>query len=62
MIDHVSISVRDIAAGARFYEALLATLGMSQLREWPGAAIGYRQEISGVLDQPPRRYGAGRRR
>ena len=41
MIDHVSISVRDIASGARFYEALLATLGMSQLREWPGAAIGY---------------------
>ena len=41
MIDHVSISVRDIAAGARFYQALLATLGMSQLREWPGAAIGY---------------------
>ncbi len=41
MIDHVSISVRDIASGARFYETLLATLGMSQLREWPGAAIGY---------------------
>ena len=41
MIDHVSISVRDIASGARFYEALLTTLGMSQLREWPGAAIGY---------------------
>ena len=41
MIDHVSINVRDIASGARFYEALLATLGMSQLREWPGAAIGY---------------------
>ena len=41
MIDHVSISVRDIASGAQFYQALLATLGMSQLREWPGAAIGY---------------------
>ena len=41
MIDHVSISVRDIASGARFYEALLTTLGMRQLREWPGAAIGY---------------------
>ena len=41
MIDHISIAVRDLAAGARFYEALLATLGLSKLREWPGAAIGY---------------------
>ena len=41
MIDHVSIAVRDLAAGERFYTALLATLGMSKLREWPGAAIGY---------------------
>ena len=41
MIDHVSIAVRDLNAGARFYEALLATLGMSKLREWPDAAIGY---------------------
>jgi catechol 2,3-dioxygenase-like lactoylglutathione lyase family enzyme len=41
MIDHVSIAVRDLAASARFYEQLLATLGMSKLREWPDAAIGY---------------------
>ena len=41
MIDHVSVAVRDLKAGARFYEALLATLGMTKLREWPDAAIGY---------------------
>ncbi|HEY8000177.1 MAG TPA: VOC family protein [Pseudolabrys sp.] len=41
MIDHISISVRDLKAAERFYAALLATLGMTKLREWPGAAIGY---------------------
>jgi catechol 2,3-dioxygenase-like lactoylglutathione lyase family enzyme len=41
MIDHVSLAVRDLKAAARFYEVLLATLGMSKLREWPDAAIGY---------------------
>ena len=41
MIDHISIAVRDLAAGARFYEAVLGTLGMSKLREWPDAAVGY---------------------
>jgi catechol 2,3-dioxygenase-like lactoylglutathione lyase family enzyme len=41
MIDHVSIAVRDLKAGERFYSALLAALGMSKLREWPDAAIGY---------------------
>ncbi len=41
MIDHISIAVRDLAAAERFYTALLGTLGMSKLREWPDAAIGY---------------------
>jgi catechol 2,3-dioxygenase-like lactoylglutathione lyase family enzyme len=41
MIDHVSIAVRDLAAAARFYEPVLATLGMTKLREWPDAAIGF---------------------
>ena len=41
MIDHVSIAVRDLKASARFYERLLATLGMTRLREWPDAAVGY---------------------
>jgi catechol 2,3-dioxygenase-like lactoylglutathione lyase family enzyme len=41
MIDHVSIAVRDLTAGARFYEPLLARLGMTKLREWPDTAVGY---------------------
>ena len=31
MIDHISIAVRDLEAGGRFYEALLGTLGYSRL-------------------------------
>jgi catechol 2,3-dioxygenase-like lactoylglutathione lyase family enzyme len=41
MIDHISIAVRDLKTGERFYTALLVTLGMTKLREWPDAAIGY---------------------
>ena len=41
MIDHVSIAVRDLQVSARFYELLLATLGMTKLRDWPDAAVGY---------------------
>ena len=41
MIDHVSIAVRDLKAAGRFYERLLATLGLTKLREWPDAAIGF---------------------
>jgi catechol 2,3-dioxygenase-like lactoylglutathione lyase family enzyme len=31
MIDHVSIAVRDLEAGVRFYEAALGAIGMSRL-------------------------------
>jgi catechol 2,3-dioxygenase-like lactoylglutathione lyase family enzyme len=41
MIDHVSIAVRDLATAERFYTALLAPLGLTKLREWPDAAIGF---------------------
>jgi catechol 2,3-dioxygenase-like lactoylglutathione lyase family enzyme len=41
MIDHVSIGVRDLTRAAAFYGTLLAVLGMSKLREWPDAAVGY---------------------
>jgi catechol 2,3-dioxygenase-like lactoylglutathione lyase family enzyme len=40
MIDHVSIPVRDLKASARFYEALLAPLGMTRVRSSPKSA-GY---------------------
>ena len=41
MIDHISVAVRDLARGERFYAAALAPLGLAKLREWPGAAIGF---------------------
>jgi catechol 2,3-dioxygenase-like lactoylglutathione lyase family enzyme len=41
MIDHISIAVRDLAAGEKFYTALLTPLGLKKLREWPDAAVGY---------------------
>jgi catechol 2,3-dioxygenase-like lactoylglutathione lyase family enzyme len=41
VIDHISIAVRDLKKGEPFYTALLAPLGMTKLREWPEAAIGF---------------------
>jgi catechol 2,3-dioxygenase-like lactoylglutathione lyase family enzyme len=41
MIDHISIAVRDLKKAEIFYAALLAPLGMTKLREWPDAAIGF---------------------
>ncbi len=41
MIDHISLAVRDLDKAEPFYAALLAPLGMRQLREWPNAAIGF---------------------
>ncbi len=40
MIDHVSIPVRDLAAATRFYEAVLAPLGMTRLETRP-ATVGF---------------------
>ena len=40
MIDHVSVPVRDLAASARFYEAVLAALGFSKLESRP-ATVGF---------------------
>ncbi len=41
MIDHVSVAVRDLGVAEPFYTALLATLGMAKLRDWPNAAVGF---------------------
>jgi catechol 2,3-dioxygenase-like lactoylglutathione lyase family enzyme len=41
MIDHISLAVRDLKKGEAFYAALLTPLGMTKLREWPDAAIGF---------------------
>ncbi len=40
MIDHVSVPVRDLDAAARFYQAVLATLGFTQLETRP-ATVGF---------------------
>jgi catechol 2,3-dioxygenase-like lactoylglutathione lyase family enzyme len=40
MIDHVSITVRDLAASARFYEQALAPLGYTKLRSDP-TTVGF---------------------
>src|SRR5271156_5523765 len=41
MIDHISVAVRDLDVSASFYATLLAPLGLTKLREWPGAAVGF---------------------
>jgi len=41
MIDHISLAVRDLKKSEAFYDAVLATLGLAKLREWPDAAIGF---------------------
>ena len=40
MIDHVSVAVRDLAAATRFYDVVLAALGMSKLEQRP-ATVGF---------------------
>ena len=37
MIDHISIEVRDLARATKFYETVLAPLGMTKVRTWPTA-------------------------
>jgi catechol 2,3-dioxygenase-like lactoylglutathione lyase family enzyme len=40
MLDHLSIQVRDVAASAAFYDAVLGTLGGRRLMDF-GNVIGY---------------------
>src|SRR5882672_1365900 len=40
MIDHISIGVSDLERARRFYAQVLATIGLTQLRDWP-AAVGF---------------------
>jgi catechol 2,3-dioxygenase-like lactoylglutathione lyase family enzyme len=40
MLDHISIPVADVARAAAFYDAVLAKIGLSRRKEFPGA-IGY---------------------
>jgi catechol 2,3-dioxygenase-like lactoylglutathione lyase family enzyme len=38
MIDHVSVAVRDLAAATRFYEAVLAVIGLAKMESRPATA------------------------
>jgi catechol 2,3-dioxygenase-like lactoylglutathione lyase family enzyme len=59
MIDHVSIPVRDLKASARFYDALLAPLGMTRVREWP-KSVGYGKSYPEFwLNERPQHKSAG---
>jgi catechol 2,3-dioxygenase-like lactoylglutathione lyase family enzyme len=40
MLDHISIPVRDFPGAAKFYDAVLATIGLKRTKEREGA-IGY---------------------
>lgn len=40
LLDHVSISVRDLEASRRFYDAVMAALGCEKVYDRPGA-LGY---------------------
>jgi catechol 2,3-dioxygenase-like lactoylglutathione lyase family enzyme len=60
MIDHVSVAVRELDAAARFYQAVLATLGFTQLETRP-ATVGFGKKYpefwinlrTGVAPVPP---------
>ncbi|MBI2713762.1 MAG: VOC family protein [Rhizobiales bacterium] len=45
MIDHVSVAVRDLDRAARFYEAVLATIGIARL-ETRMATVGFGKKYS----------------
>ena len=61
MIDHISIAVRDIKAAEAFYTAVLGAARLGQVARMARRRRRLRQEVSRVLDQSPRRHGAGRR-
>jgi catechol 2,3-dioxygenase-like lactoylglutathione lyase family enzyme len=44
MLDHISIPVRDFPRAGRFYDAVLATIGLKRTKERSGA-IGYGTEV-----------------
>ena len=64
MIDHVSVPVSDLAAATRFYEMLLAALGMSKLEARP-ATVGFGKKypefwinLRADMTPPPASHGA----
>jgi len=59
MIDHVSVAVRDLAAAADFYEAVLGTLGFVKL-DGRAATVGFGKRYSEFwINQRPALAPAG---
>ncbi|WP_342235772.1 VOC family protein [Inquilinus sp. OTU3971] len=55
MLDHVSITVSDLAAAERFYDSVLAALGVAKVGVLPAEAwIGYGERSD--ADHPERSY------
>ena len=54
-IDHVSVPVADFPAAARFYDAVLGTLGLVRRKERPGESLGFefRPDPFGRRPAPP---------
>jgi hypothetical protein len=53
MIDHVSITVTDIGAAERFYDAIMSALGVPKVRK-SELRLGYGERCDG--DHPDRNY------
>lgn len=53
MIDHLTLPVRDLAASRRFYDAVLAVVGLGIIAE-DGPAVGYGQGHwqFGLVEEP----------
>jgi catechol 2,3-dioxygenase-like lactoylglutathione lyase family enzyme len=50
LLDHVSIAVTDLARAARFYDAVLATLGLTRTRDRAtSAGYGVRPELPPIF-------------
>jgi catechol 2,3-dioxygenase-like lactoylglutathione lyase family enzyme len=64
MLNHVSVGVTDFARAAKFYDAVLATLGYKRVADYSPHAIGYGTErpefwIGAPHDQRPMSAGNG---
>jgi catechol 2,3-dioxygenase-like lactoylglutathione lyase family enzyme len=64
MLHHVSVGVTDVARAARFYDAVLGTLGYKRVMEYLPYAIAYGEKIAEFWiqlphDQKPMSVGNG---
>ena len=53
MLHHVSVGVSDVARAAKFYDAVLATLGYKRVADFSPHAIGYGETAPAFWIGPP---------